>query len=119
MPGPKFRPCDWAVDPQLFGRGAVIAWREADGDAELRELGTAKLQHMWAVRIRRRLSDKNLKLSAYAELSGSKYDRLSKVLRGVVLMRLEDLADAHRHLPRFLPDGPRAPDQLGDDGSSR
>ena len=96
----------------MFGRGESIEWRRPNGAVEIRRLNTAKLQHMWALRIRRRLHEKKMKLKTYAKLSGNKYDRLSKVLRGAVLMRLEDLADAQLLLDKIVFEGRKVENPL-------
>lgn len=100
MGNPKFKPRDWAVDPDLFGRSAAIEWKRPSGEIELREQFAARVQNLWASRIRARLRLRKIKISAYAARTGKGYDRLSKVLRGDVLMRIEDIADAE-----FLLDG--------------
>ncbi|TFB95733.1 MULTISPECIES: hypothetical protein [unclassified Cryobacterium] len=37
---------------------------------------------------------KRLTLKAYARATGSSYDRIAKMLRGEIIMRLEDIANA-------------------------
>jgi hypothetical protein len=50
------------------------------------------------VQIRRAAEDQYGSVAKYAEIFGLGYDRLTKILRGVEIMRLEDIARAQRHL---------------------
>jgi transcriptional regulator with XRE-family HTH domain len=58
------------------------------------QLGAARLQHLYALRIRQALKSKNRSLKQFAADSGVGYDRMTKMLRGQALMRLEDIAAA-------------------------
>ncbi len=94
MGKPKYVPREWAIDPELFGRSAAIEWKRPTNEIELRQQYAARIQNLYATRIRARLKLRKMKLTAYAARTGKGYDRLSKVLRGEVLMRIEDVADA-------------------------
>lgn len=107
MSSPTFVPRDIAIEPRLFGRTAELDWKsvtdvrilcgpdvaptDARADAVLR---AAQMQNRYSFRVRSRLRTLRYPLKAYAEISGCSYDRTSKVLRGWLLMRLEDVAIA-------------------------
>ena len=59
-------------------------------------LKAAQYQHAYALRIRSRMESQKVSAKAYADQTNTQYDRLVKILRGQVLMRLEDLAAADR-----------------------
>ncbi|SEB73577.1 hypothetical protein SAMN04489806_1642 [Paramicrobacterium humi] len=65
---------------------------------EHHRLNAAKLQHAYVVRIRAQGADRGLSVKALASAMGTTYQRLSKMLRGEVIMRLEDLAAAEQIL---------------------
>jgi hypothetical protein len=65
---------------------------------KLDELGAAQKQHELALAIRRAIRKDSGTLTRYAAKCRIEYDRLTQVLRGDVLMRLEDLASAERNL---------------------
>lgn len=53
----------------------------------------AQMQHDWSMRIRKALRAKKVTLKQYAALPENPgYDRTVKMLRGDVIMRLEDVA---------------------------
>jgi hypothetical protein len=90
-----------------------VRWIDvADDDRQL--LRSAQLQHLYAVRIRDRirLADRNLK--GYAASVDCQYDRMSKILRGALPMRLDDIAAAdielggisELHAPRTVSSAP-------------
>lgn len=54
----------------------------------------AQLQHEYAIRIRVGIERAGSSLKAYASDAGMSYDRAGKMLRGEVVMRLEDIAMA-------------------------
>lgn len=67
----------------------------------------ARLQHEYAVRINRRLRGLGKTVYDYASMTGTSYDRLTKVLRGVAVMKLEDIAQAERLLGNIIADEPQ------------
>lgn len=74
----------------------VIEWSYAQsGKTEnYSKLIAAQMQHHYAVAINRRLSAERRKLKNWAWDNDIPYDRLSKVMRGAVVMRLSDIAIA-------------------------
>lgn len=93
MDEPRYRPQSYCAEPHAFGKAETVKWREV-AEAEKVHSRTAQLQHLYAVRIRNRLRAKNRSLAWYARTVGSSYDRMTKVLRGVLPMRLDDIAAA-------------------------
>jgi hypothetical protein len=95
MSDPRYRPRDWAVEPALFGVGMDIKWGDdVNVQSDFAQRGASALQHDVAVSVRNRLRDRPRRMSlkrlaAETEIS---YDRLSRLLRGEVVMRLEDIA---------------------------
>ncbi|GAA3313327.1 hypothetical protein [Arthrobacter ramosus] len=100
MSDPRFRPREMAApsDRWLFGKATSIAWLEGTTEPEKSRIDAARLQHSIAARINTRLRDTGQSIHSYAQLTGIGYDRMTKVLRGEALMRLEDISDAERLL---------------------
>lgn len=92
VPDPRYTPRDFAENPRAFGHDADLVWKKQE-TSELRVVRrAAQLQHLYAVRIRARIKKGPGSLKGYAQLSGIKYDRLVKLLRGEVILRLDDIA---------------------------
>lgn len=87
-------PRDFTDEPNSFGRARTLKWKHV----ETLEMGTLLLasrwQHEYALRIRHRIHATKSNLKTYAGEAGTSYDRLGKMLRGVIVMRLEDIAVA-------------------------
>jgi len=103
MTNPRYRPRDYCLEPELFGKRFELTWREVEGRENAR-LAAAQLQNRYAVLIRHqvriRSKPRNPKspqpnpLDIYAIAADISYDRLMKMLRGDVIMRLENLGMA-------------------------
>lgn len=108
MSDPRFRPREMAAPStrRNFGKIADISWLRANTELQASRTAAARLQHLLAVRITKRLRDKELSIRSYADRAGVGYDRMGKVLRGEALMRLEDVTDAERILGDILPPWP-------------
>jgi hypothetical protein len=104
MSDPRFRPCEMAIpsDRQSFGKSTDIRWLRGTTDEQVARIDAARLQHEFALAITRRLHSKRLSIREYAKSTGGGYDRLAKVLRGEVIMRLEDISDAERLLGEIV-----------------
>lgn len=94
MTNPRYRPRDYCLEPELFGKRFELTWREVE-ERENARLAAAQLQNRYAVFIRHQVRAKSKSLKIYAITAGVSYDRLMKMLRGDVIMRLEDLGMAH------------------------
>lgn len=85
-----------------FGKADRITWLDGP-DVDVALVGEARLQHAFAMKIRARMKDKGYTASSYAEVAGVGYDRLSRVLRGEMPMKLRDIAAAEHFLGEILP----------------
>ncbi len=98
MSNPRFRPRNYVQGPNAFGGYSEVDWVVARSDDEADRLMAAQMQDRAARQIRWIAVRKYGSVRAYADAHGLSYDRLSKLLRGETLMRLEDLAQADRLL---------------------
>ena len=98
MSDPRYVPRSWARQPEQFGRRADISWREPATGVERSELDAARRQNAITVLIRRALDEQGHTVRGYAEQTGYGYDRMTKLLRGEIIMRLQDITDAERIL---------------------
>jgi hypothetical protein len=107
---PRSEPRSHTDEPSGFGKVDSIRWKLAEPGSEDQHRA-AQIQHAWAVQIRHAAESKYGSLAKYAETFGLSYDRLTKILRGVETMRLEDIAQAERLLhtrpPQALVGGDR------------
>lgn len=110
----KFVPREYCLNPRRFGREARLEWvgylPAQAGDSQVAEelrreamtfysqLRAAQAQHYFAYRIRERMDDLDMGVPEYAQQSGQDQTRVYRVLKGEVLMRLEDVALAHHVL---------------------
>jgi AraC-like DNA-binding protein len=62
--------------------------------AEKARARAAELQHWYVLRIRERMVARDLSVKQYAAEAGMSYYRLARLLRGEVILRLEDIAMA-------------------------
>lgn len=107
MTNPRYRPRGYAEIPVEFGKYEEISWLTPATVAEQDRLWAARWHHLYACRINKRLREGGRTVAEYAEMTGSGYDRLSKMLRGDVLIKFEDVAQAERLLGRILRVKPR------------
>lgn len=97
---PRYRPNSYATDPAAFGRSEV-EWLRLDPDAsedQKDQLGASKRQHAIAKAIRAAARRKHASVREHAEHNRINYQRLTGVLRGDLILRLEDIANAERTL---------------------
>lgn len=110
MAEPRYRPRDFCIPPELFGKAPLrqTYWQpvpvpNADQlplevrDQREREqrilMAAAQMQHANALAIRQLMKAKNLTLAEYAKLTGrDSGKRIGAYLRGEVVMRFDDLA---------------------------
>jgi hypothetical protein len=98
----RYVPRDYALEPLHFGSLRNRAhWRDdCTSDADLDRLRAARVQHGYSYRIRLAIrSSKFETAKAFAEGHGLNYARFSRMLRGEIVMRFEDVATAERLLP--------------------
>jgi hypothetical protein len=81
-----------------------LQWKKAEilTESELDQLGAAQLQHEYAYRIREALLSSGQTAKEFAEAHELDNTRFGRVLRGDVLMRFEDVANAERNLGLHL-----------------
>jgi hypothetical protein len=106
----RYVPRDYALDPHHFGSlTKLVHWREdLTSDADLDRLRAAQAQHRYAGRIRSSIrSTGSGTAKAFAEANRLNYAHLSRMLRGEIIMRLEDVATAERLLPGVFDAGSR------------
>lgn len=101
MTNARFQPRNYAVTPSAFGTELELQWRalpaRASSDQE-DQLGAAQLQHRLSIAIRRAALRRHGSVRAYCEFRNLSYQRTARMLRGEVVMRLEDVANAQRTL---------------------
>lgn len=102
MADSRYVPRDYALNPLHFGSlTKPVEWRENMASAaDLDRLKAAQAQHRYAARIRSSIRSSGPGTTkAFAEVNGLNYARFSRMLRGEIIMRLEDVATAERLLP--------------------
>lgn len=67
-------------------------------ESALDQLGGAKLQHAHAQQVRAALAADGATIASYARKNGLDETRLGRILRGDVIMRVEDMVNAERNL---------------------
>jgi hypothetical protein len=103
MSAPRFRPRRYTPDAKLFGKAPSIRWNDVASEQQATQVVASQVQHDYAVAIRTAADERHGNLKEYAKAIDADYQRLTRVLRGDAIMRLEDIADAHRHLGVSLP----------------
>lgn len=109
MSDPRYRPRRYTSEPDVFGKGATIDWLPAAPGTEEQHLA-AQMQHCWAVAITTEVKSRYGSLKGYAKAANVDYQRLTKILRGDAVMRLEDIASARLHLGVAVALGPLTED---------
>jgi hypothetical protein len=94
---PRFSPRIYTNEPDAFGRARNIAWKPVVPGTDDQH-AAAQIQHLWAVEIRAAAIAKFKSVRGYANAAGINYHRISRILRGTEIMRLEDIAQAQRIL---------------------
>ncbi|MGJ9413965.1 helix-turn-helix domain-containing protein [Aeromicrobium sp. CF4.19] len=101
MSDPRFEPRECTGARTLFGRVLPLPWVDDDELPEgvtAAQADAARIQHAYAFVIKQRIKKAYESQAEYARTAGSSQERLSNVLRGAAIMRLEDMALAHRLL---------------------
>lgn len=100
MGDPRFVPATFAKDPKLFGDAETIEWAELTStslDAD-DQLVVAKFHNTFAFRVKRAMRIQGITMQEYAERTGYQRLRVSQLLNGLAVLRLEDIVAAHREL---------------------
>jgi len=100
MPNPRYVPRLLSLEPLDFGQKAGLLWLKEDDllAEDVDYLGAAKLQHAFALLVGERIRRRFNSVTDYASFAGVNYPRLARILRGDVILRLEDVANAQRVL---------------------
>jgi hypothetical protein len=98
---PRFRPRQNCEPSNGFGTAGPLRWKNPAqlSLAARDQLGAAQMQHRVACRIRDRVKVQNSTVAVYAALAGIDATRLGRLLRGDIIMRLEDIINAERTIP--------------------
>lgn len=94
MPGPRYAPRAFCEDPSAFGRDAGAKWKQPESSSVRIQTHAARLQHQFVLRMRERLSAEGMPTKEFAARAGTTTQRLSRIMRGEIPIRLEDLAAA-------------------------
>lgn len=94
MTNARYRPREFLKYPKSFGVHVDTEFVEPSSLNETAVVAASKLQHGYAIQIRKRAIERGIGLADYAVRAGMSYDRLTKLLRGEIVMRLEDIAMA-------------------------
>ena len=100
MSDSRYVPRSFAVTPTDFGQKSTIEW-VSDADLPNKEidwLRASQLQHGFARQIRLAIGREFESVQEFADVNELDYRRLSRVLRGEAIMRLEELAAVERIL---------------------
>jgi hypothetical protein len=103
---PRFKPRNYAQQPDLFGKHTVMTWLPVSDDASedtLDQIGASQRQHIAAMAIREAAIAQFGSVKVYAQMHDLNYPRLNSLLNGTALMRFEDVANAERNLGIELP----------------
>ena len=96
MPDPKYEPRDLLVTPRVFGDAIKPELRENVEMPNAKARGRATLlQHNWARATKDELKRRKVRgysQKMFATDTGIAYQRLSRLLNGSVILRLEDIA---------------------------
>ena len=100
MSDSRYVPRSFAVTPTDFGQKSTIEW-VSDADLPNKEidwLRASQLQHGFARQIRLAIGREFESVQEFADVNELDYRRVSRVLRGEAIMRLEELAAVERIL---------------------
>ncbi|GAB2456493.1 hypothetical protein HD599_003249 [Conyzicola lurida] len=101
MSDSKYVPRDFCTDPSMFGRrGGRPQWREdLTSSTDLDQLAASQAQHRYAQQIRAFIKGRFRTVRNYSDMNELNYARISRMLRGEIVMTLVDVVAAERMLP--------------------
>lgn len=96
--GPRYEPRALLIDPREFGRSLTpnLVERTAENASHI---AGAQAQHVLSLRIRLALRGHGMTVTQLAASTGLNYQRLTRILRGTIVMRMEDLGLIARVIP--------------------
>lgn len=86
------------INPQEFGRRMNPEFVKETG-ANVTQVSGAMIQHVFAKGIREALMERGMSVVTLSEMTGLNYQRLTRMLRGSVLMRIDDIGMIARAVP--------------------
>jgi hypothetical protein len=96
--GPRYEPRAMLINPREFGRRLYPEFVEETNE-NVTQVSGAMVQHMFAKGIRDALMDRGMSVVTLSEMTGLNYQRLTRMLRGSVLMRMDDVGMIARAVP--------------------
>lgn len=96
--GPRYEPRAFLINPREFGRKLHPEFVQ-ETEANVTQVSGAMIQHVFAKGIRDALMERGMSVVALSEMTGLNYQRLTRMLRGSVLMRMEDIGMIARAIP--------------------
>lgn len=103
MSGDRYIPRNFASDPEGFGKVQDLRWKRPKDVATDEQLASM-MQHRWAYTIRKEIKRRGLTMTVFCKRTALSYQRFTSILRGSAVMRLDDIAAAHRHLELDTPE---------------
>jgi hypothetical protein len=96
--GPRYEPRSMLTNPHEFGKKLNPEFVEETG-ANAAQVSGAMVQHVFAKGIHDAMLERGMSLVTLSELTKLNYQRLTRILRGSVLMRIDDIGLIARALP--------------------
>lgn len=96
--GPRYEPRLLLKNPREFGKKLEPEFVAETGENSA-QISGAMVQHVFAKGIREALMERGMSLLELSEWTGLNYQRLTRMLRGSVVMRIDDIGIFARHLP--------------------
>lgn len=103
MTNVRYEPREFSSEPWAFGIARTILWVEVSQDdvRELAQLRASQIQHSVSYEIRCRYKDRYSTLGDLARGIGTDPLRLSRLMKGRQVMRIEDIASIERAIGPF------------------
>ena len=100
MTNARFLACSFAINPSDFGEVENIRWRSDAGYSEalLNQFEASRMHHRIALAMWKAIREQYGTGNDYAAAIGMDRTRLTRLLGGTIVMRLEDVASARRNL---------------------
>ncbi|MFX1821073.1 helix-turn-helix transcriptional regulator [Pseudarthrobacter sp. CC4] len=86
------------INPREFGMKLHPEFVKETG-ANVTQVSGAMVQHLFAKGIRDALTERGMSVVTLSEMTGLNYQRLTRMLRGSVLMRMDDIGMIARAVP--------------------
>lgn len=109
--GSHYEPRSQLSNPGEFGKKLSPEFVQETPD-NTRHISGAMAQHAFAREVRRALNERGMDIVALSEGTGLNYQRLTRLLRGSAVMRLEDIGLISRTLPEVFDQGIKSMQQL-------